>query len=287
MTIVCATHFSDSSSDAMEAAAVMARRAGERLVLATVVPATREPNGEVARLDELVASLRWDGGRVEGRVLRGGLGEAVRALCAEVGASLLVTGEDKSTLERRLFGAAVDVMAVGVSVPLLVVRDLRPFARWGEAALRVLLAVDTRARPGTAVDRLTHLSTYGALEVLAAHVWSPAQDAQAQRGEGTALLQGLWQSNDELLHGLPANVRHRVQLERGAPVVSEAFVQLAVKEHVDLIVLTTSPPGGLLGLLSSVSHEVLRGAPTSILFVPEGDEALLADFNPVVKEVSS
>lgn len=292
MSIVCATHFTASSGDALTAAAGMARRSSRVLLLVTVVPA--EATGDVAdahlrataatRLEGLAAGLRGDGLDVRTRVLRGALGPEVAAVCSEPGVELLVVG-DSQRQGKALFGSAVDALASEVEVPLLVVRNLRPFTAWQDAPLRVLAAIDTRARPEDAVEHLAQLAEFGALEVLAAHVWSTAQNAEVLTGTGAHLVQSLWASAEQLLSGLPWNVQHRLRLERGAPVVSEAVVRLAVRERADLIVLPTSPPSGLPALLSSTSHEVLMGSETSILFVPQTPAVLLAAVNPQFEKV--
>lgn len=287
MSIVCATHFTASSADALQAAAAMARRSSRVLLLVTVVPA--EPTGDVAdahlratapgRLEGLAAGLRGDGLDVRTRVLRGGLGHEVATVCREPGVELLVVG-DSQRQGKALFGAPVDELASEVEVPLLVVRSLRPFTAWHDAPLRVLAALETGVAPGAAVEHLARLAEFGALEVLAAHVWATAQSAEL----GGDLAHGVWASADQLLSGLPPNVRH-LGLERGAPAVSEAVVRLALREQVDLIVLPTAPHRGLPALLSSTSHEVLVGSATSILFVPQTPAVLLAAINPQFEKV--
>lgn len=288
MTIVCATHFTDSSSEAVSVAAQLARRTGQRLWLASVVPGVPlSPGGgpkETAVNSALhleAGVLRDQGLEVETALLHGKVERAIGRLCNDQGAQLLVVG-DTSHTNSGLFATPIDRLASDVSVPMLVVRSRKPFEAWarGERPLRVLLAVDYTWSSALAREWLSRLAHYGPLEVLATHVWSPAEE-HARRGRGgvftdaeeASLAELLTKETEVALTGLPKNVKWRVQLEIGRGHVGALLLELARREKRDMIVLGTHPKKGLLARLTSVSHEVLADALMSVALVP-ADSAL-------------
>lgn len=283
MAIVCATHFTPSSTDALQVATLLARRTKQRLYLVSVLPGVAlsahgakesETNSALA----LEASVLRDSGlEVETVVLHGQLERALGQLCTDVSAQLLVVG-DTSHTRSSLFATPVDRIAEGVSVPVLVVRSAKPFVPWarGDQPLKVLLAIDHSWSSALARDWLTKLAGYGALDVLATHIWSPDEEA-ARHGrtsppsdeEKESMAARLLQDAQAGLRGMPANVQARVQLEVGRGHVGELLLSLAARERVDMMVLGTHPHRGVLGRLTSVTHEVLVNGLMSVALIPD------------------
>lgn len=282
MTIVCATHFTDSSSEAVAVAAHLARRTRQRLWLASVLPGVPMGSKSSSPKETAVNSalsfeanaLRETGLEVETALLHGKVERAIGRLCSDQGAQLLVVG-DTSHTGTSLFATPVDRFASGVSVPLLVVRNRRPFDAWarGERALKVLLAIDHTWSSALARDWIARLARYGPLDVLATHVWAPAEEL-ARRGRPVSddaeasLAEVLTRETEVALSGLPDNVTSRVQLEVGRGHVGALLLELARREKMDMMVLGSHPKKGLLARLTSVSHEVLADALMSVALVP-------------------
>jgi nucleotide-binding universal stress UspA family protein len=283
MTIVCATHFTDSSNLAVRVAADLARKRKKPLLLINVqegnASAPQSQRLETAAFAELAreaARLEAEGTTVGFAVLRGPLGPKVWQYCHARSASLLVVG-DTNHLTSALFESSLDQFANGVDVPVLVVRDAAPILEWtrGEEPLRVLLALDRTWSSALARNWINELSHYGPIELIASHIWWPRQEA-LRRGlpwpepDGDQALEKLVRHDIEAtMAGLPANVHHRLHLEVGLGHFSDRLLALSVAEHVDVLVVGTHTRQGPLGRLWSVSHEVLGLAPMSVVCVPE------------------
>ena len=297
MAIVCATHFTDSSSDAVAVAAQLAQRTRQPLWLVTVLPGVRLASGSPSPREQVVNDalhleagvLRERGIEVEVALLHGKVERAVGRLCADVNAKLVVVG-DSSHTQSSLFATPTDRIASGVSVPVIVVRSLKPFEAWarGERPLKVLLAIDHTWSSALARDWLTALAVYGPLEVLATHVWTPAEEHERRGGktpmtdaDHSSLSEVLTREAEAALLTLPHSIKARVQLEVGRGHIGELLLGIAAREKVDLIVLGSHPKKGLLGRLTSVSHEVLSNAMMSVALVPsEGTSEVYARGTP-------
>lgn len=280
MTIVCATHFTDSSFGAVKVAAGLARRHSQPLWLVSVLP-TSTPGDAAQQVahDALLleaAALSTDGVDVQTTTLIGPIGTTVNQFCLQKKATLLVVG-DTSHDTSRMFAGTLDTFAYDTALPLLVVRDFKPLEAWtkGTAPLKVMLALDHTWSSVVARDWIGRLAEYGPIDLVAAHVWWPA-DEYERRGmtapsveEAHAGLSKLM--NDEIaaaLRGLPANVTHRVHLEMSKGHIAEQLLALAGSDLVEVLVLGTNPHHGPIGLLKSVSHDVLMNAPMSVACVP-------------------
>ncbi len=285
MTIVCATHFTDTSFAAIKVAAELARRHRQPLWLVSVVTGTStssvpDPRELVIRdallLDAAaLSSVELD---VRTAVLHGAVERALAPFCKEKKARLLVVGDTAATIGPVVVGT-LDKLIDGVNVPVLVVRDPKPFDAWARGAvpLKVLLALDHSLTSGIARDWIARLAEYGALDVVAAHVWWPEEE-YARRGmvapsadpTHSGLSARLLTEATAALAGLPANVKYRVQLELGQGHVGGQLMAMAEREQANVFVLGTHPGRNPLGKLRSVSHDVLANALMSVVFIPGG-----------------
>ena len=287
MTIVCATHFSISSSDAVVVAAHLARRMKQKLWLVTVVPGVPLTTGRTSHRDKTVLDalhteanvLRQEGLDVEVSLLHGKVDRPLGKLCHDIEARLLVVG-DSSQARTAPFATPVDRIAYGVSVPLLV-HSRKPFEAWarGERPLKVLLAIDQTWTSAVGRDWLAGLAAYGPLDVLATHLWLPADEHVRRHGktpmtpadEG-AMAEQLTSEAEGVLRTLPPNVKWRVQLEVGRGNLGELLLELAAREQVDVMVLGTHQRKGLLSRLTGTSHQMLADAIMSVALVPSEPE---------------
>ncbi len=284
MTIVCATRFTEESSNAVQVAAELARRHKEKLFLVHCLPNTVVPSwGEKMStatghaLDAEAKELVRTGVNVDTVVLHGKLEHALARFCREKQAGLLVVGD---TVQRvgAVSAGTLDRLAGAVESALLVVRDPRPFAAWakGTAPLRVMLALDHSSSSAVARDWISRLSEYGPIDLVAAHVWWPLEEYDRRRmpppppEEGhMALTRFMTAETEAALAALPKNVKRRVHLEMGTGRVADQLLELANDEQVDLFVFGTHRRRAL-GRLWSVSHHALGNAPMSVACIPGG-----------------
>lgn len=287
MAIVCATHFTQSSIDALHVAAMLAFRTKQKLWLCCVVPgaAAKGDDATNAQLANEAAALREAGLEVETALLHGQLERSLGRICRDVAAQLLVVG-DTSHMQNGYFATPIDRIAEGVNVPTLVVKSARPFEPWalGQKALKVLLAIDHSWSSMLARNWLTKLAEYGSLDVTATHIWSPDEEATRHGkasppsdAEKELMSTQLINDTHAALRGLPANVNTRVQLEVGRGNVGALLMDIAAREQVDVMVLGTHPHRGLLGRLTSVTHEVITNGLMSIALVPDDSPSQLTD----------
>jgi nucleotide-binding universal stress UspA family protein len=232
--------------------------------------APRKDTTVLAALHLEAAQLREAGVQVEVALLHGKVERALGRLCNEVSAGLLVIGDNRHPTRSSFFATPVDRIASGVSLPLLVVRSQKPFEAWarGERPLKVLLAVDHTWSSAVARAWLTGLAAYGALEVVATHVWAPEEERLRRGGSEGSMAEQLTRETQAALEGLPGNVTSRVLLEIGRGHVGAMLLDVAAREEVDMMVLGSHGPQGLLARLRSVSHEVLAHAMMSVALVP-------------------
>lgn len=280
MTIVCATHFTDSSFSAVQVAAALARVHREKLCLVSVLRGANDTDLAAQPVSDALqlqaAALKTEGIEVDTSVLHGTLGGAARQFCIDRKASMLVIG-DSSQTQTALFAGLLDTLAFGVEVPLLVVRDPKPFEAWTklQGPMKVLLALDHTWSSSLARDWVRTLAEYGNIDLIAAFIWWPADEYQ-RRGLVTPpieeahmkLMATLRSELETALKGLPENVTSRVHLEIGADHVADAILALAAREQVNLLVLGSHPDVGALARMRSVTHGVLVDAPMSVACIP-------------------
>lgn len=282
MSILCATRFSEESSPAVDAAAALARAHREPLELIHVSPggllrAFADRFSEVAStaLKAEAARLTKEGTQVVTRQLTGRLEDVLAEHAAKVGARAVVVGD---TVERgtSVLAGTLDKLALALSVPLLIVRDARPFESWakGEAPLKVLLAMDRTTSAAVARDWVAQLAKLGPIELVATSIFWPLREYERRRlpvpppEEGhAAIVATVKEELARELAGLPKNVAARVRLEMGLGHTGEQLVEAANDEQVDLVLLGTHRRTAL-GRLWSVSHHVMLQAPMAVACVP-------------------
>jgi nucleotide-binding universal stress UspA family protein len=278
MTIVCATHFSDSSLSAVNVAAQLARTHHEPLWLVHVVP---HPSGQAdvgldARLSDALAAkaaeLSSKGLVVNTAAVFGSLDRAARQVCAAKKASLLVIGDTQHALGPLVVGP-LDRFADGVGVPVLVVRDEKPFAAWasGAAPLKVTFALDRTFSSAAACAWIVRLAAYGAIDLVASYLWWPKH-----ADEQDASLVELRFEAEAAFAMLPSNVKLTVKLQEAEPAIGPRLLSLATHHQADVLLLGTHPHRGPVGQQWSVSHEALALAPMSVACVPDGASRLTA-----------
>ncbi|WP_224246295.1 universal stress protein [Hyalangium gracile] len=285
MPIVCATHFSEAAHAACEAAALLARKAGDTLWVVHVLPKdTVKALGKpllVAAEGALAAEARRleeSGARVQYQLLTGEPAEVLQEFAVKQGATLVVTAAPSRDTPFLGLGGTVDRLAQALEVPLLVARETRALEAWAreERPLKVLLGVD-RSRPFEAArDWVKALCGLGPVELVGGRVFWAHAEAQrlglqhpAGFGEATPeLCQALEREVEALVEPLSKSCPQvRVRLEEGIGRIADHLVTLAQKEEADLLVVGTHHRRAMARLWS-VSHHARRLAPMSVVCVP-------------------
>ncbi len=280
MTIVCATEFSEESAVAVSVAAELARKHDQRLLLVHVITHAliRGHNVEAAAslaLAHDANELTRRGVKVDVALLEGRLGDTLGQFCLDRNASLLVVGDTHET--GTLLATTLDKLAYTIEVPMLVVRDPKPFLAWirDEAPLKVVLALDHSGASAVARNWIFRLAEYGPLDLVGAHIWWPHEEyarhgIQAPEGDEThtGLARMMRVATEKTLSTMPSNVKHRIHLEMGVGHIDEQLLSLGITERAQLMVLGTHRYR-MLARLTSVSHSVLGRAPMSIACVPD------------------
>ncbi|HEU4532745.1 MAG TPA: universal stress protein, partial [Polyangiaceae bacterium] len=186
MTIVCGTDFSERARQAARAAAAIAARFGERLVLVHVADESGAELSDGTPEQPLCGPLRQEATELRAiapqveEVLASGavdvaLAEAARRYEARM---LVVSSLGRRAPARWLIGSVAEQAAQAAPVPVLVARGGGAFEAWarGERRLRVLVGVDGSPAARAALDWIGELRRVGACDVTAAYVASPPEE---------------------------------------------------------------------------------------------------------------
>lgn len=300
MAIVFGTDFSEHASVAALAAAALARRMAEPLHLvhvldlgsavsaASLIDAMRREVS--ARLEQQAGELRKRGIEVKGHLQEGAPDEVLVELASQVHASLIVLSHHGQRAPRWRIGSVADRVVQAARCPVLVLKAPQPIEAWaaGSRSLRLLLGLNFSGPSDAAVAWVRRMRALGTCEVIAAHHYWGA-DAHARYGlplspeaEVTPEAeQALRRDLTARLGEMPGSGSVWVHLQPGLGRPSEALVQLARKEAVDLVVVGTHQRSGASKWWhGSVSQTVLHDSPTSVLCVP-ASAAMMRTIPPV------
>jgi len=289
--ILCGSDFSENAAQAANAAAALAVRAGQPLLLVHVadefgghaetpkkLTAFLRPIGRKLRVE--AARLRKVGAEVEPVLLHGSVAEkAIAELTARREPSLVVVSAvSKTPFDRWMLGSVSERLAESVAAPTLVVRDAAPFEAWGrgERALKVFVAADFAGVSAAPLRWVAALRRIGPCEVTVAHVNHPQEECE-RLGVGAKTLT---ENPPDVQRVLERDLREKVRARLGEeqvrilvePVLERPdarLIELAKEANADVIVVGTHQRHGLSRLgLHSVSRGILRHAPMSVVCVP-------------------
>ena len=290
MNIICGTDFSEHAVQAGLAAAALARRLGDTLVLAHVWD---EALGEglwedfhsrmVAavrfRLHEHAVRLRETGAIVKEEILSGMPDVELAELAWRLDARLLVVGSLGRRSGEWLLGSVAEHAAVRSSVPTLVVRSAVPFKVWarGERPLKIFAAFDFTGTAETALRWMKCLAAAGPCEVVVGYVDRPLGEAarlgitgQFLRSHNPPQVQQILERElSERVGVLLGEGVARVRVEPSIGRDDSRLVEMAREEQADLVVAGTHQRHGLGRVAHpSISRGLLRDAPMSVACIP-------------------
>ncbi|MGA7395539.1 MAG: universal stress protein [Terrimicrobiaceae bacterium] len=290
MKIICGTDFSENSEQAAIAAAAIARRLDDRLILAhvtdetllTSLPEDVRKTAAASTADQLqdaVRRLRPIGVRVEEHVLSGRPDEALTKLASDPEVRLLVLASLGRRAKEWLLGSTAERVAERAPVPTLVVRSAAPFEAWGrgERLLKVFVAFDFTDASVAALRWMKSLSAAGSCEVIVGYNDWPLGET-ARLGITDPFLLGHNPPQVQRILERELSERATVVLGEGVartrvePSVGRAdlrLVEMASEEQADLIVVGTHQRHGLGRVAHpSISRGLLRNAPMSVACIP-------------------
>ncbi len=288
MTILCGTDFSMPASQAVTTAALLAKRANERLRLvhvfddlATVTINVEDAKGPLlGSLRDAAARVRSTGVEVDEELAFGRVGDVLASMTGPNEARLAVVSSlGLRAPARWLLGSVADRLARQSRVPVMIVRDAAPFERWlrGERPLEVLVAADRSASSDAAVGWIRELLAFGPCHVTVAAIASPIDDVERLGVKATfdfdkvdpeverSILRDLHAKVGALLGDLDP----RYVVRQAAGGIDHTLVTLAGELGADLLVVGTHQRS-LLGRIwhGSVSRGVAHLAPISVAAVP-------------------
>lgn len=316
MVILCGIDGSASSREAARAAAALARLTKDELELvyvqeAFVFGADALAGGmpvavaNTAHLDadreRMAKELEREGARLAEtfgiqvkHAIRTGLPDHELALLAEQEeAELLVVasvGRRAATMWR--FGSVADRLSQSSPVPLLVVRNARPFERWAleQRSLSVVLGLGGGRSSAAAARAAQELCKLGPAKLLEAHVYDPVHEARRLGLADPESEETRDRIESALARELPGRERGTTA-DRFVPLpsrghVAETLAELAEEERADLVVLGSHRHGALhRRFMGSVSYAVLPMVETNVMIVPATAERAEKRGPRVVKRV--
>ena len=299
MRIICGTDFSKPAAQAANAAAALAARLKETLVLVHSVEGAGLGASSPKVFDALFAHvseqlqaeavrLRALGSTVKAELLTGPPDEALVKLARPRATRLIVV----SSLGRRapgrwLLGSVSERTAERAAVPTLVVRDAAPFVAWarGERALKVFVAIDFSISADAALRWVKEFASIAPCEVVVGYVDWPPEQRTRLGGTGPQPLVGNSPEVQAILEsdlkarvaGLLGETSFRLRVEANWGRADAALIEMAREEKADLLVTGTHQHHGLERLAGpSVSRWLLQHAPMSVACVPTPAAAPMA-----------
>lgn len=283
MTILCGTDFSPLASEAVRVAGFLAQRAGQGLHLAHVLGsespwqttdrAQKDLEEQAARLIPAALQPALD-------VLTG-LPDAALVECArQLHAELIVVGAvGHRALDRWLLGSSAGRTAREAPMPVLVVRNARPFEEWlsGGRALRVMVGCEEGPGSDGALAWAGEFARLGPVELVLIQLVRPEEENRrvgfTGPGMGITLcpkaLTRLLERLGARQRSLAGAVKARLEVVPTLGRFDQPMVAAAEEFGADLLVVGSHQREGFRRWWhGSVSSGVLNGAPMSVAVVP-------------------
>lgn len=292
-TIIHGTDFTDNAARAGRAAAAIAARLNDTLLVvhsmeANVMDAFPFTDKAFAKFEavkqdalrEAAVALRSKKLSIKTELLGGAADEAiVKKVSPDSTRMVVVASLGRRTNERWKLGSISERVAEASPVPTLVVRQEEALVGWAQQKkpLRVLCAYDFSASADAALAYLKELRLIGPCEIVVAHVDWPVGEMARLGIPGPMPLDA---NRPEVQAVLERDLKTRITAITGGKDVSIRvspglgrsefhLIQIAQQEQVDLIVTGTHQRHGLSRLWhSSTSRGLLHHAPMSVLVVP-------------------
>ena len=289
MTVVCGTDFSPASARAVDAAAAFAAAFKTDLLLvhALEFPGAEEAGAwsmlqaERSRAESLlakeVARLASSGVSVSSEVGVGASDVSLIRAATSRGARLVVVG----ALGRRggslwRLGSTADRTAQTSKLPVLVVRDAEPIAKWaaGKGTLEVLVGIDRSPSADAAVSWTAEIESVGRCHVTGAHVYWPPEFKEKLGSSHAEVERALGSELKQRVSGLRSGRPFELRLLGGLGRPADHLVAMAEEAKADLVVVGAHHRTLLSRFWhGSVSRGVIDQAPMNVVCVTGPDQA--------------
>jgi nucleotide-binding universal stress UspA family protein len=294
MEIVCGTDFSKSAMKATDAAAALASRLREPLI---ILHAFDEPSRlllpkelrdslrtfEQQQLKDETQRLHTGGLVVREAFCDGAPSEVLAQFAAQSNTRLVVISSGRHTPTASwIFGRVAEHVTGSSPVPTLVIRNSDPLVDWahGKRKLRVFVAADFSVASETALGWVRWLRQVERCDVTVAYIELPLVADSAlgdQPSPGAAPLLAKIEHTEKVcfrrrIRTLLSTDRVRVCFEKGWGRSDAHLIQMARQERADLIVVGMSERHGLSRIAHhSVSRAIVRYAPMNVACIPSAD----------------
>jgi len=278
--ILCGTDLSIASDPALKAAAALARKHDEELLLVTVLEhaGPDAPGAADVRLEHEAAELRrtFDVA-IETLVVRGAPEEELLKLARAREVSLIVVGAEGAAKRSRRLGSVPEHLCQAAEVPVLVARDADQFVPWsqGTRPLRVLAGSGLGDASRSA---LAYIAGWTDLALTVAHIAWPYGEHYRLGVAGPMPLDHL---RPEVHHRLladlgrwvaetPSRTSPKLSVTPGWGRIDCHLAQLAQQKEVDLLVVGTHQRSVANRVWhGSVSRNAIHEANCNVLCVPQ------------------
>ena len=295
MTILCGTDFSDAATQAVTAAAALARRTRQPLEIVNclAVPA-HESHDEASRAAEQhlateAQRVSATGLDVQHRVLAGDPKTALLERTQQIAASWIVIGPRGQGQAPSKVGSRAESLAANSHVPVLVVRNPRPFVAWAEREqpLRVLLGADESKTTGAALSFVSALRALGPCDVTALHLfWPPEQLERFGYGGSRDFLDVDPEVRKQIRDGLVARwgsaLSLPIEVAPRSGNFGEGLARAADHAGAHLVVVGTHGRDVVARIWEgSVSRGLLQQAETNVACAPLAADATAGELRPL------
>lgn len=276
MPIICGTDLSPGSLRAIEVARALAAQRGDaNVVLLYVIDEDRQNEAESERqkLDAFAAAAPASPITLRTELVIGVPEEALVTFAETEGSDLIAISASSSPATLLRLGSTAEKLVVASRVPVLVVRDPKPWVEFASSArpLRLLLGIDDSVACDLGIQWTHALRKRGPVEVVLGAIYYP-DDAAEHYGmdakdvvDGDPAIERL--ITRDLVRKFGASDHVDARALRGLGRIGDHVVELAKATNVDAIVVGTTQKTGL-GRLGSVSSVIVHDAAQSVVCVP-------------------
>jgi nucleotide-binding universal stress UspA family protein len=278
--ILCGTDLSLTSDPVARAAAALARKHGQELLLVHVLehPDSQTQLTADVRLEQEAGELRRTfETAVETLVVQGAPDKRLLEVARERDAKLLVVGADGSSQRARRLGSVTEHLCQTSPVPVLVVRNADSLTKWsqGAHALRTLVGSGLGDASRSA---LVCIGQWPDLALTVAHVAWPYGEHYRLGVTGPMPLDHLRPEVHHQLLGdlgrwaaeVPCRSAPKLRVVPGWGRIDSHLAQLALEKEADLLVVGTHQRNRAQRVWhGSVSRNAIHEATCNVLCVPQ------------------
>lgn len=288
-SIVCATDFSPAATRASDAAAAIAEKTGDTLVLLHACEVSHAAGESLSsslhlaamhRLHAEANRLRLSGAEVEELLLDGSPSEAILTFLEKTQIRLMVVASQKKreAPARWFSGGLIERIVKQSSAPTLVIREAEALENWlsGERPLKILVATTLSPTAEIPLHWVKGLAAIGPCEITVAYLnWICDEVVrlglpQSALFEGSRQLQvtlekELKEKAAEILGDLPVAIRIEPRQGRA----DFPLIGIAELGKADLVVAGSRLRNGFARIFDeSVSVDLLHNAPFNLAVIP-------------------